>query len=328
MEFIVSPRSLLALILALVSGGAAAVGVTSYIKNQSRGPNQEMANVVVAAVDIPRGMVVKEDQIKLQEIPKNLVHPHAITNLKDALERQVLTPLFKDEDVLDGKLARKGAKPGMSGVVKSGMRALTIQTPSLAAGVAGFVMPGDHVDVLLTVSGGGDNTGGSTATLLQNIEVMAVDQRIEPSDGTKLDINQLRSVTLQVTPDQSQLLTLAQNSGMLHLSLRSPEDDREAMTRTAIAADLPTRKAAPVKMVEAPTPNVVEPPTLKAVSAVKAVEPARYVHVYKAALQRVEKHRTDGGPYTIEAWESVENGTKVVNRLAAPQPGPFDEFDR
>jgi pilus assembly protein CpaB len=324
MEFIVSPRSLLAVILALVSGGAAAVGVTTYLKNQStRGPNQEMSQVVVAAVDIPRGVVVKEAQLKLQDIPKNLVHPHAITNLKDAVERQVVTPLMKDEYMLDGKLARKGAKSGMSGVLRSGMRALTIQTPSLASGVAGFVMPGDHVDVLLTVSG--ENNGGSTATLLQNIEVLAVDQRIEPTDGTKIDINQLRSVTLQVTPDQSQLLTLAQSSGMLHLSLRSPGDDQEATTRMALVADLPTRKVTPVINVVAPPSKIVDGPPLK---VVKPVEVPRFVFVYKAAAQRIEKHRTDGAPSTMEAPESIENGTKVVNRLAAPLAGTFDEVER
>ncbi len=236
-----SPRSLLAVILALVSGGAAAVGVTSYLKNQSmRGLNQEMTQVVVATVDIPRGTEVKVDQVKLQDIPRYLVHPHALTKLDDAVERQVVTPLMKDEYVLDGKLAKKGAKRGVTGGIKPGMRTVTILTPSPAAGVAGLVNPGDHVDVLLTDNG--ENSGGSTATLLENIELMAVDQRIEPSDGTKGDINQFRSVTLQVTPNEARVLTVAQSSGLLHLSLRGPGDGEEGTTGMATREQAPDPK--------------------------------------------------------------------------------------
>jgi pilus assembly protein CpaB len=287
------------------------------------GVNQEMAKVVVAAVDIPRGTTVKAEQVKLKDVPKNLVHPHAITDLKDVVESTVVTPLMKDEDVLDAKVAK--GPYGIAKAVKPGMRAMTIQTPSVAAGVAGFIMPGNHVDVLLTISG--DNNGKSTATILKNIEVMAVDDRDEPklTSGTKIDITQLRTVTLQVSPDDSQLLHLAQSAGVLHLSLRNPEDVLDATTRTAILADLPFPQFAPVKAVETPPPSIVETPPAKPVETppAKPVEtPKKFVYLYKAGpfAHVVEKHRSDGGPAVIEAPPAIENNRKEVDRLAAPLP--------
>jgi pilus assembly protein CpaB len=319
MEWIVSPRSLFAVILALVSGGTAAVGVSAYIKNQAAmGVNQEMSKVVVAAVDVPRGMVIKPEHVKLQEIPKNLVHPRAITDLKNVIEHTAVTPLIKDEYVLDGKLVQ--GPPGLAQVVQEGMRAMTIQTPSVAAGVAGFVLPGNHVDVLLTFSG--DNNVKSTATLLQNLKVMAVDDRDEPTRGTKIDINQLRSVTLEVTPEQSQLLQLAQSTGVLHLSLRNPKDINDATSSPVKVTDLPIPQLIPAKPAEVPPVIVDAPP-------VKPVEVPRHVCVYRGSIQRVEWHTTDGNPVSTEPSDPVRIGPKVVSFYqTTPISGRLDAIGR
>jgi pilus assembly protein CpaB len=82
-------------------------------------------------------------------------------------------------------------------------------------------------------------------TLLQNVEVMAVDQAIEAPAGNKVDLNQLRSVTLQVTPNDALVLDLGQNRGTLHLALRNPEDSRASSTRPATLTDLRFRQAKP-----------------------------------------------------------------------------------
>jgi pilus assembly protein CpaB len=185
-------------------------------------------------------MVLTADLIKTREVPKDQVHARAVTSVEEALSRAVMTPLMKDEPVLDGKLAPKGSRGSMAWVTRPGMRAFTIQTTNLAAGVAGFVMPGDRVDVLLTMRAevNDGSGGGSTVTLLQNIEVLAVDQRVDAPAENKVDATQLRSVTLQVTPDQALALDLGQNNGTLHLSLRNPEDGRNANTRPATLTDL------------------------------------------------------------------------------------------
>ena len=166
----------------------------------------------------------------------------------------MLTPLIKDEPLLEDKLAPKGSRGSMAWVTKPGMRAFTIHTPSLASGVAGFVMPGDRVDVLLTM-GGETRTAPAAAarvTLLQNIEVMAVDQTIEAPAENKVDINHAPVGDPQVTPDQSLKLELGQNRGTLHLSLRNPEDSEDAKTKTATLAELRVPARSPRRSAEPP----------------------------------------------------------------------------
>jgi pilus assembly protein CpaB len=101
--------------LALVFGGSAAVGVSSYVKNRPlEAAIPDLAKVVVAAVDIPRGSVVTTDQVKLRDVPKDQLHARAITKLEDAVNRAVMTPLIKDEPLLEGKLAPKGSRGSMA----------------------------------------------------------------------------------------------------------------------------------------------------------------------------------------------------------------------
>ena len=135
--------------------------------------------------------------------------------------------LLKDEPVANGKLAPKGSGRGMAALIPKGMRAFTIHTPSIAPGVAGIVMPGHKVDVLLTMNdvGANDQTGGgSTTTLLQNVEISAVDQNIDAPAENKMDKG-LRSVTLLVTPQQAKQLDLGQNKGTLRLALPKSSEE-------------------------------------------------------------------------------------------------------
>jgi pilus assembly protein CpaB len=108
------------------------------------------------------------------------------------------------------------------------MRAVSIQTPNVSSGVTGFVMPGNKVDVVLTMHGQGNEDpsgGGRTITLLQNVTVLAVDQNIEAPSENMMDLKQMRTVTLVVSPQQAQELDLGQNKGVLRLTLRNPLDE-------------------------------------------------------------------------------------------------------
>jgi pilus assembly protein CpaB len=308
----VSTRSLFAVVLALLCGGSAAVGVNSYVRNGGQAaPASSLMQVVVAAVDMPRGTTVTKDHIKVREIPKDQAHARAVTKIDDALNRAVLTPLIKDESLLEDKLAPKGSRGSMAWVTKPGMRAFTIHTPSLASGVAGFVMPGDRVDVLLTVNGEtNDGTGGgSTSTLLQNIEVMAVDQAIEAPAENKVDMNHTRSVTLQVMPEQSLKLELGQNRGTLHLSLRNPEDSEDAVTKTATLADL--------RMFRPEASRPAEPPPVEApiVEEPKAPPPPKPIYIYHAQTSRVVQHQNDG-----------TSSRKVLTESSAQMGIPSQDF--
>src|SRR5262249_10541442 len=156
----------------------------------------------------------------------------AVTKIEDAIDRGTITGLTKDEVVISGRLSSKG-QMGVAPGVPVGMRAVTIKTQSAATVVGGHLLPGNHVDVLLTLKNSAlgilnanpDETGGgSTTTLLQNVEVLAVGTDRDPAPDGKTDPAKMATVTLIVTPDQATKLQLGQELGTLHLTLRNPKD--------------------------------------------------------------------------------------------------------
>ena len=256
-----SPRTLLIVVLALVFGGSAAIGVNGLVSNPPA-PKGDLVPVVVAAVDIPRGGMLTADQLKTREFPRDVAPAASISKVEDAIERTLSLPLMKDDPILTNKLAPKGAGRGMAALIPKGMRAFTIHTPNVASGVAGFVLPGNKVDVLLTVGDLGFHNqptpppvtastrvlqtgGGSTTTMLQNVEILAVDQKIEAPAENKMDAKELRSVTLLVTPQQANLLDLGQSKGQLHLALRNIEDIADSRTKPATLYDLQLHQEPP-----------------------------------------------------------------------------------
>lgn len=242
-------QSMIAAVLAVVFGGSAAVGVRQYVGRGATTP-AETVSVVVAAMNIPRGMLVSPDLIKTRDYPKDLVPTGAILNKEDAQDRSAFTTMVMGEPLLESKLSPKGQR-GLASLVSDGMRAFTITT-NVASGVAGFILPGNKVDVLLTFTNtnGGNNDftgGGSTTTLLQNVEILAVDQKVEAPAENKVDSNNLRSVTLLVTPSQAAKLSLGQNKGTLHLTLRNPKDQLAANVRPTTVNDIQFLSGAPAK---------------------------------------------------------------------------------
>ncbi len=242
-----SARSLLTVALALILGGSAAVGVNSIMQG-APGPKSAVVPVVVAVVDLPRGGSITPEAVKIKVFPSELVPAGALSKLEDAVNRGIFVPLTKDEPVLESKLAPKGAGRGLAALIPSGMRAYSVKVPDVAQGVAGFILPGNRVDVLLSIGdiGGSNETGGgSTTTLLQNVEILAVDQKMDAPADNKVDTKDLRSVTLLVNPQQANLLDLGQNKGLLHLALRNLEDDKAAQTKPAALIDLRFRPEKP-----------------------------------------------------------------------------------
>jgi len=272
-----SARSLLMVALALILGGSAAVGVNSFMQG-APGPRGAVVPVVVAVVDLPRGGSITPEAVKIKVFPRELVPAGALSKVEDAVNRGIFVPLTKDEPVLESKLAPKGAGRGLAALIPSGMRAYSVKVPDVAQGVAGFILPGNRVDVLLSmgdIGGSNETGGGSTTTLLQNVEILAVDQKMDAPADNKVDTKDLRSVTLLVNPQQANLLDLGQNKGMLHLALRNLEDNKAAQTKPATLIDLRFRPEKPwderakgvlesLGKALAQWPPVPPPPPLKA----------------------------------------------------------------
>jgi pilus assembly protein CpaB len=267
----VSFRTVLVVALALILGGSAAVGITNF---RNQGPAPDTVPVLVAAVDVPSFGVLNADMIKVSDCPKALVPPGAITKMEDALDRSAIYPLLKGEPLLDARLAPKGAGRGLAAGIPNGMRAYTIHTPTVQSGVSGFILPGNHVDVLLTIEKQGerDPTGGSTITLLQNVLILAVEQRVVAPAESKVDPHQLKSVTLLVTPQGAAKLNLGHSKGKLHLSLRNLTDTADVTTRPIHAHELwgekPVEKPAVVVL---PTPRV-DPPRPRLIRTLRGTQ--------------------------------------------------------
>jgi pilus assembly protein CpaB len=236
--------------LAIGCGLLAAAGFNLVLaRSQAAASTLETAPIVVVKKEIARGRLLAADLLEVKQWPKELVPAGAITKLEEAEDRAALQAMIAGEPLFDAKLAAKGAIGGMASIIPPGKRAYTIQTKTSSSKVAGFVLPGNLVDVLLTFRGqtNDETGGGSTTTLLQAVEVLAVGKQIEPVGKTEVvDAQEIESVTLLVTPDQVARLDLGQTLGMLSLSLRNPNDLEAAETSPATIADIRFQQVKPV----------------------------------------------------------------------------------
>ena len=183
--------------------------------------------VVVAAKSLDVGVTVKPEDVRLDKVATDYFPKGAFTKIEEVIDRPVVNKILVDEPVLEGRLAARGSGLGLAPIIPVGMRAVSVRVSDVA-GVAGFVLPGLRVDVLVT--GRPDGSEGTiTTTCLQNILVLSAGQTIQP-DGRGQAIN-TPTVTLLVTPQQAETLTLAGNEGRIQLVLRNSSD--QAMEKTA-----------------------------------------------------------------------------------------------
>ena len=306
------PQSLVVVVLALMFGGSAALGVRQYVGRGSA-PVVETTKVVVVTTTIPRGMLVTPEVLTTRDYPKELVPTGAVVKPEDAVGRSAFTTLVRDEPLLESKLSPKGQR-GMASLVPTGMRAYTITTPNVAGSVAGFILPGNKVDVLLTVTNGGSEDftgGGSTTTLLQNVEILAVDQRIEAPAENKVNANELRSVTLLVTPDQAAKLDLGQNKGTLHLTLRNPNDELAAKVRPTTMRDIQFLGEQPTRTWDERAKDVLKAWAEAQAKARPTPPPAPAPVVIAEPVRK-----------TIRTIRGSQEGFVILSPPTGPGPGP------
>ncbi len=182
--------------------------------------------VVAAAKDIPLGSVLTAADLATMTLagtpPKG-----AIMKPEDAIGRGVITQIAQGEPILDSQLAGLGSGGGLAPTIPQGMRACAVRVDEVV-GVSGFVIPGMHVDVLVSGNppGAAAEQGVVTQTILQNIQVLSAGTDIQRDAEGKPQ--QVQVVNLLVTPDQAELLSLASNSLKVQLVLRNPLDTQIA----------------------------------------------------------------------------------------------------
>ncbi|HEX3744103.1 MAG TPA: Flp pilus assembly protein CpaB [Bryobacteraceae bacterium] len=211
--------------------------------------------LVVAAEPLAPGASIAAGAIKVRHVPENLFPKGAYSRVEDVIGRPVISTIEADEPVVDSRLAARGSGFGVAPMIPTGMRAVSVRVNDVA-GVAGFVLPGMRVDVLVTGKPpGADDT--YTATVLQNVTVLSAGQTIE-ADGKSQSMS-VPVVTLLVDPIQAESLTLAANEGHIQLVLRNSGDQQVADTARRELRELYTRGAAPDAPTE-PHPIVAQAP--------------------------------------------------------------------
>jgi len=203
--------------------------VSAVFYRLARGPQAGAAYsrnhkpLVVATRALPLGDIIARDSVRTRSVPEDLFPKGAFSRVEDVLDRPVVSPVLADEPVMESRLASRGSGPGLAPMIPDGMRAISVRVNDVV-GVAGFVLPGMHVDVLSTgrVPGREEMV---TRTVLENITVLSVGQTIQV-DARSQAIN-AAVVTLLVSPEQAEGLTLANSEGRIQLVLRNSTDLRQ-----------------------------------------------------------------------------------------------------
>ena len=225
---------------------------------------RDTTQVVAAATDLPSGVTLTSKDLTLIQWPTDVPLPGSFSKIADVVGRPLISSLGAREPVMQRELAVEGSGIGLSVKIPVGMRATAVRSNEIV-GVAGFLYPGSHVDVLATYTLPG--AGGSvTQTVLQNVEVLTAGQTIEPDPQGKPQA--VNVVTLLLSPEDSQKLLLTSTQGTIQFVLRGGVDQTTAAVRPTRLDELVAgaKPSAPVAIgsKKAPKAAAAPPPAQQA----------------------------------------------------------------
>ena len=250
---------------------------------------------VFARTNVAERKVVSADTLELRQIPATAIHPRAARRIEDVAGRVAVAPIFADEQVLTNKLAAPGVNVGLSYALPKDKRAMTIAVNEVI-GVAGFVFPGDRVDVVATVNSGDLHL---TKVVLQDVEVLAIAQKVEQKPGEEPRVT--TSATLALTPEQTEIVAQVDTSGRVRLALRPYGVNEQVQTAGATIDTAFGKKAAPA--AAAPQPAGTKAKVAAARTAVRP-RPARAMAAPLAAAPTVIPVI-----YNVELWRATAKST-------------------
>ena len=291
------------LLLAVIVAGATAFMARAWLQSERAAliaqvgapkevPVAPTLQVLVARNPVHTGQIVKPDDLRWQSWPEGSLAPSYIIEgkrpMSDFVGAVARGPIDAGEPITDGKLVLAGTRGFMAAVLQPGTRAVSVPISATTA-VSGFIYAGDRVDVLLThvlqsVTGAKEQHT-ATETVLRNARVIAMDQRLDFSPGDKPDVG--KTATLELTPKQSEIVTLAVKMGDLSLVLRSlqdPDERPDEMSENAPAepGDSFTHDAQVSRLIK-PLP-----------SATPAQEPTKQIYVLRGPAR--VRQELDGSP--------------------------------
>jgi pilus assembly protein CpaB len=223
-------RVFIVLVLAVTVGGVFAFATYNYVnKIPAKTVTIPTKQVVVAAADLDVGAELGRDDIRIIDWPANAVPAGAFNDPKDVMGRGLILPVIQNEPILPMKLSSKDAGAGLPPAIPAGLRAVSVKVNEVI-GVAGYVLPGTHVDVVVTLNPSDKHEMITSKVILTNVQVLAAGTKIDRETDKNKPIP-VSVVTLLVNPDEAERLTLASSEGKIQLALRNPLDKDTPITR-------------------------------------------------------------------------------------------------
>lgn len=352
------PKSLILLVLALGCGLVAAIGINQVLANRPTAPVADAGEVVpifVALTDIGLGDPLAPQVLKLEEWPKMKVPSGAMLKLEDVEGRRARTKFYAGEPIIEAKLFAKGDQgSGATDLIPKGFRVVAVKVDDVSG--SGLILPGDRVDALVhlhdpSAAAGTEANRSSTHTFLHNVKVFAVNNVYSREDNGTEAIT-AKTISLLVTPQQAELVTLANEMGKIRLVMRSADDDsqeetagvtrnelfktsespqpaKDSLSSSAIPSFL--KPAEPPAKVEpaAPLPDVTPPNAWKMVliegNAVREVEFEDGTRIGAPVQTRTLNGSNDAGPAALPTGLPLGQAPPAAPTtpfVAAPDDGP------
>lgn len=266
------------LLLVAIASLALAFGIALFfykVTGAANGPKVKTRKVVVATAELPIGTKIRPQDLRIVSVPEDLAPQTSFEKTDEVKDRVVTSLVLKDEPVVPSRLAPPGSAPGLAPMIPAGYRAVSVRVNDVI-GVAGFIQPGMRVDVL--ASGHVPNSDDSvTRTVLQNVFVLSAGQVLTPEP--KGQVINAQVVTLQVRPEEAEILALTSGEGRIQLVLRNSADVAVASTpgahlktiyKNAVGDALPPSnvrfqgpRVIPAKPLAVPIPAAVAPSSAK-----------------------------------------------------------------
>jgi pilus assembly protein CpaB len=279
---------LVVLALAIAMGLATSVMVYRTIARVPQGEPAE--DIVVAAANIGLGEGLTSKHVKVVALPKSILPPGSLRAIKDAEGRVARVSIFAGEPIVEAKLAPAGQGGLMPVLIPPGKRGVSIKVDE-AVQKSGFVLPNSRIDVLVTMARKGGE-GRESKIILQDVTVLAADQTVEMKDNKPVTMT---TVTMALSPEESERLALATNEGKVTFALRNLQDTTRVSTQGVTTAQLlgspapaPAAEKRPVSTARARArgpvrmaapPPIPPPPQVHTVSVIRGVSSTEYAFI-------------------------------------------------
>jgi pilus assembly protein CpaB len=255
-------------LIALMLGAFVSFLVYKNLQARAASAPAPGVDVVVAGNDIQVGAKIGGTDLKVVRFPVGDLPPHYFSDQVKVIGQGAILPIARGEFILPYKLAGEHAGFGLPALIPTGMRAVSVRVNDVVA-VAGFVLPGTRVDVLLT----GNASGASdqqTTTVLENVAVIANGQKLDRNSGG--EPQNAAVITLLVSPDDAQKLTLASTQGHIQLALRNPLDTKQEQIAAVNSNSLYKGIATPAPKIQATVRRPAKPaPAAPSVYSVEVI---------------------------------------------------------